>query len=229
MTGELGQLSLCFALALSLVMSVAGIAGVGEANATARRIAHGAAMGFTVFILLAFGVLTCAFLGSDFSVSTVAQYSTTLQPLVYKVSAVWSNHEGSMLLWMLILNVWTVAVAAFSRRLPDDFIARVIAVLGFIAFGFLLFTALTSNPFERALPMPFDGNDLNPVLQDPGLIVHPPMLYTGYVGFSVAFAFALAALIGGELDVRWVRWAPSGPPVLLAIGRSVPAAEVVMP
>jgi cytochrome c-type biogenesis protein CcmF len=160
-----------------------------------------------VFVALAFAILTYAFVTQDFSVKYVALNSNSVLPWYYRFSAVWGAHEGSLLLWVLILNVWTVAVAAFSHRLPDDFVARVIAVLGFVAFGFLLFAVLTSNPFDRALPVPFDGNDLNPVLQDPGLIMHPPMLYMGFVGFSVAFAFAIAALIGGELDVRWVRWA----------------------
>jgi cytochrome c-type biogenesis protein CcmF len=204
---ELGQLALILALLLAAAQCILPLIGAQTGNraliATSRPIVAGQA----VFVALAFAILTYAFLTQDFSVKYVALNSNLRLPWYYRFSAVWGAHEGSLLLWVLILNVWTVAVAAFSKRLPDDFIARVISVLGFIAFGFLLFTALTSNPFERALPMPFDGNDLNPVLQDPGLIVHPPMLYTGYVGFSVAFAFALAALIGGELDVRWVRWA----------------------
>ncbi len=207
MIPELGQLALILALLLAAAQCILPLIGAQTGNraliATSRPIVAGQA----VFVALAFAILTYAFLTQDFSVKYVALNSNLRLPWYYRFSAVWGAHEGSLLLWVLILNVWTVAVAAFSRRLPDDFIARVISVLGFIAFGFLLFTALTSNPFERALPMPFDGNDLNPVLQDPGLIVHPPMLYTGYVGFSVAFAFALAALIGGELDVRWVRWA----------------------
>jgi cytochrome c-type biogenesis protein CcmF len=204
---ELGQLALILALLLAAAQCLLPLIGAQTGNraliATARPIVAGQA----VFVALAFAILTYAFLTQDFSVKYVALNSNLRLPWYYRFSAVWGAHEGSLLLWVLILNVWTVAVAAFSQRLPDDFIARVLSVLGFIAFGFLLFTALTSNPFERALPMPFDGNDLNPVLQDPGLIMHPPMLYTGFVGFSVAFAFALAALIGGELDVRWVRWA----------------------
>ncbi len=207
MIPELGQLALILALLLAAAQCILPLLGAQTGNraliATARPIVAGQA----VFVVLAFAILTYAFLTQDFSVKYVALNSNLRLPWYYRFSAVWGAHEGSLLLWALILNVWTVAVAAFSQRLPDDFIARVISVLGFIAFGFLLFTVLTSNPFERALPVPFDGNDLNPVLQDPGLIMHPPMLYTGYVGFSVAFAFALAALIGGELDVRWVRWA----------------------
>jgi cytochrome c-type biogenesis protein CcmF len=170
--------------------------------ATARP----AVAGQAVFVALAFGLLTYAFVNQDFSVVYVAQNSNSLLPWYYRFSAVWGAHEGSLLLWMLILNVWTVAVAIFSRRLPDAFMARVIGVLGFVSFGFLLFTVLTSNPFLRHLPALAEGNDLNPVLQDFGLIVHPPMLYMGFVGFSVAFAFAMAALLGGEVDQRWVRW-----------------------
>ncbi|HSS06999.1 MAG TPA: heme lyase CcmF/NrfE family subunit, partial [Rhodanobacteraceae bacterium] len=207
MIPELGQLALILALLLAAAQCILPLIGAQTGSraliATSRPIVAGQA----VFVALAFAILTYAFLTQDFSVKYVALNSNLRLPWYYRFSAVWGAHEGSLLLWVLILNVWTVAVAAFSRRLPDDFIARVLGVLGFISFGFLLFTVLTSNPFERALPMPFDGNDLNPVLQDPGLIIHPPMLYTGYVGFSVAFSFALAALIGGELDVRWVRWA----------------------
>jgi cytochrome c-type biogenesis protein CcmF len=207
MLPELGQLALILALLLAAAQCILPLVGAQTGNraliATARPIVAGQA----VFVVVAFAILTYSFLTQDFSVKYVAVNSNLALPWYYRFSAVWGAHEGSLLLWVLILNVWSVAVAAFSMRLPDDFIARVISVLGFIAFGFLLFTVLTSNPFDRALPMPLDGNDLNPVLQDPGLIMHPPMLYTGYVGFSVAFAFALAALIGGELDVRWVRWA----------------------
>jgi cytochrome c-type biogenesis protein CcmF len=204
---ELGQLALILALLLAAAQCVLPMIGAQTGNRALIAVARPVVAGQAVFVALAFAILTYAFVTQDFSVKYVALNSNRLLPWYYRFSAVWGAHEGSLLLWVLILNVWTVAVAAFSRRLPDDFIARVLGVLGFISFGFLLFTALTSNPFERALPMPFDGNDLNPVLQDPGLIIHPPMLYMGYVGFSVAFSFALAALIGGELDVRWVRWA----------------------
>ena len=207
MIPELGQLALILALLLAAAQCILPLIGAQKGHRALIAVARPAVAGQAVFVALAFAILTYAFLTQDFSVKYVAMNSNRLLPWYYRFSAVWGAHEGSLLLWVLILNVWTVAVAAFSRRLPDDFIARVLGVLGFISFGFLLFTVLTSNPFERALPMPFDGNDLNPVLQDPGLIIHPPMLYTGYVGFSVAFSFALAALIGGELDVRWVRWA----------------------
>ncbi len=207
MLPELGQFALILALLLSVVQCVLPILGAQTGNRALMAVARPVVAGQAVFVALAFALLTYAFVVQDFSVAYVATNSNSLLPWYYRFSAVWGAHEGSLLLWVLILNLWMVAVAAFSRRLPDDFMARVLGVLGFISFGFLLFTVLTSNPFSRELPVPGDGMDLNPLLQDFGLIVHPPMLYTGYVGFSVAFAFALAALIGGELDVRWVRWA----------------------
>ena len=207
MIPELGQFALILALVLAALQCALPIVGAQRGNAALIAVARPAVAGQAVFVVLAFAILTYAFVTQDFSVSYVEHNSNSLLPWYYRFSAVWGAHEGSLLLWVLILNIWTVAVAAFSRKLPDVFIARVLGVLGFISFGFLLFTVLTSNPFLRTLPIPVDGNDLNPVLQDPGLIMHPPMLYTGYVGFSVAFAFAIAALLGGELDVRWVRWA----------------------
>ena len=207
MLPELGQFALILALLLAFVQCVLPLCGAWRGNSALIACARPIAAGQCVFVVLAFGILTYAFLTQDFSVAYVAQNSNSALPWYYRFPAVWGAHEGSLLLWILILNVWTVAVAAFSRRLPDEFMARVIGVLGFVAFGFLLFTILTSNPFARHLPALADGNDLNPILQDPGLIMHPPMLYTGYVGFSVAFAFAIAALLGGELDVASVRWA----------------------
>ena len=207
MLPELGQFALILALLLACVQCALPIYGAWRGNATLISLARPAVAGQAVFVVLAFGILTQAFLTQDFSVAYVAQNSNLALPWYYRFSAVWGAHEGSLLLWVLILNIWTVAVAAFSRRLPDALMARVLGVLGFISFGFLLFTILTSNPFLRHVPALADGNDLNPILQDPGLIMHPPMLYTGYVGFSVAFAFAIAALLGGELDVTWVRWA----------------------
>ncbi|MEO8460864.1 MAG: heme lyase CcmF/NrfE family subunit [Dokdonella sp.] len=206
MLPELGQFALILALLLSVVQCVLPMIGAHTGNRTLIAVARPAVAGQFVFVALAFALLTYAFLVQDFSVSYVAQNSNLRLPWYYRFSAVWGAHEGSLLLWILILNIWTVAVAAFSRKLPDDFMARVIGVLGFVSFGFLLFTVLTSNPFARELPALLDGNDLNPILQDPGLIIHPPMLYTGYVGFSVAFAFAIAALLGGKLDQQWVRW-----------------------
>ncbi|HZP65413.1 MAG TPA: heme lyase CcmF/NrfE family subunit [Rudaea sp.] len=203
MLPELGQFALILALLLAFVQCALPIYGAWRGNETLIAIARPAVAGQAVFVVLAFGVLTHAFLVQDFSVAYVAQNSNLALPWYYRFSAVWGAHEGSLLLWILILNVWSVAVAALSRRLPEALMARVLGVLGFISFGFLLFTILTSNPFLRHLPALADGNDLNPILQDPGLIMHPPMLYTGYVGFSVAFAFAIAALLGGELDVAW--------------------------
>ena len=207
MLPELGQFALILALILAALQCALPIIGAQRGNAALIAVARPAAAGQAVFVVLAFGILTYAFMRGDFSVAYVAQNSNSLLPWFYRFSAVWGAHEGSLMLWILILNLWTIAVAALSRRLPDVFMARVLGVLGFISLGFLLFTLLTSNPFLRMLPAPLDGNDLNPVLQDPGLVMHPPMLYMGYVGFSVAFAFAIAALLGGELDVRWVRWA----------------------
>ncbi len=207
MSPELGQFALILALLLAAVQFTLPIYGAWRGNAALIGLARPVVAGQAVFVVLAFVLLTYAFVTQDFSVAYVAQNSNLSLPWYYRFPAVWGAHEGSLLLWILILNIWTVAVATFSRRLPDALMARVLGVLGFISFGFLLFTILTSNPFLRHLPALADGNDLNPILQDPGLIMHPPMLYTGYVGFSVAFAFAIAALLGGELDIAWVRWA----------------------
>ncbi|MBL0164066.1 MAG: heme lyase CcmF/NrfE family subunit [Xanthomonadales bacterium] len=206
MLPELGQFALILALMLSAVQFVLPIIGAHTGNRALMAVARPAAAGQFVFVVFAFGVLTWAFMSQDFSVAYVAQNSNLLLPWYYRFSAVWGAHEGSLLLWILILNIWTFAVAILSRKLPEDFMARVLGVLGFVSLGFLLFTILTSNPFARHLPALADGNDLNPVLQDIGLIMHPPMLYMGYVGFSVAFAFAIAALLGGKLDQQWVRW-----------------------
>ena len=165
-----------------------------------------AAAGQFVFVAVAFACLTWAFLNDDFSVLYVANHSQLALPTLYKVSAVWGAHEGSLLLWILILAAWTLAVARFSSGLPEAFAARVIGVLGLLSIGFLLFALLTSNPFDRLVPAAADGGDLNPLLQDPGLAIHPPLLYIGYVGFSVAFAFAIAAMISGDLDRTWAKW-----------------------
>jgi cytochrome c-type biogenesis protein CcmF len=169
-------------------------------------VARPAANGQFVFVAIAFGCLAWSFVQSDFSVLYVANHSQLALPTVYKISAVWGAHEGSLLLWVLLLAGWTVLVGRYSSELPEAFSARVVAVLGLLSCGFLLFTLLTSNPFERLIPAPVDGADLNPLLQDPGLAIHPPLLYVGYVGFSVAFAFAIAAMISGNLDQKWARW-----------------------
>jgi cytochrome c-type biogenesis protein CcmF len=206
MIPELGQFALVLALLIALVQSTVPLVGSFTGRARLMAVARPAAAGQFVFIALAFGCLTYAFVAQDFSVAYVAQNSNSKLPVAYRYSAVWGAHEGSLLLWVFVLSVWTVAVAALSKKLPDAFMARVLAVLGVVSVGFLAFTLFTSNPFLRHVPALPDGNDLNPLLQDPGLIIHPPMLYTGYVGFAVAFAFAVAALIEGRVDTRWVRW-----------------------
>ncbi len=210
MSGELGQLVLILATLLAIIQTIFPVVGAWRGNTAYMQIGNSAAYGQFVFVAIAFGILTWAFISQDFSIAYVAHNSNLELPMLYRFSAVWGSHEGSLLLWVLILNIWTVIVAAISGRsnsvLPKEFSARVIAVLGFISLGFLLFVIFTSNPFVRFLPTPFDGADLNPLLQDPGLIIHPPMLYMGYVGFAVAFAFAIAALMGGRMDRDWVRW-----------------------
>jgi cytochrome c-type biogenesis protein CcmF len=207
MIPELGQLALILALLLALAQGVLPLIGAWRGNHALMAVARPAAAGQAVFVATAFGILVWAFLHFDFSVKYVAENSNLALPWYYRIAAVWGAHEGSLLLWILILNVWTVALTAFSTKLPEVFAARVIAVMGLIAVGFLAFSVFTSDPFIRLLPMPGDGADLNPVLQDPGMTFHPPVLYTGYVGFSVAFAFSIAGLLGGEMEQAWVRWA----------------------
>ena len=206
MIPEIGHFALILALALSLIQGVLPIVGAQRADAGLMGLARPTAVAQLVFVAVSFGCLATSFLQSDFSVAYVANHSQLALPNIYKFSAVWGAHEGSLVLWILLMAVWTVAVAYFSRQLPQAFAARVIGVLGLLSFGFLLFTLLTSNPFLRLVPAPADGADLNPLLQDPGLAIHPPILYTGYVGFSVAFAFAIAAMLSGNLDQQWARW-----------------------
>ncbi|MEH6389844.1 heme lyase CcmF/NrfE family subunit [Pseudomonas profundi] len=207
MIPELGQIALIIALFLSLLQATVPLYGAWRGDSLAMSFAQPAAMAQGLFVLFAFLCLVQSFLANDFSVSYVALNSNSALPWYYQVSAVWGGHEGSLLLWALILSGWTFAVAIFSRDLPEEMLSRVLAVMGMISVGFMLFMLMTSNPFDRQLPFhPADGNDLNPLLQDFGLIVHPPMLYMGYVGFSVAFAFAIAALLGGRLDAAWARW-----------------------
>lgn len=204
---ELGQLALILSLCLSLLLGTLPLIGSYSHQQGWQALARPLAAGQFVFMLLAFLILVNAFITDDFSVAYVANNSNTQLPIIYKITAVWGGHEGSMLLWTLTLSGWTVAVAAFSKALPRLVVARVLAVMGLIGIGFLLFTLLTSNPFARLLPYtPSNGADLNPLLQDFGMIVHPPMLYMGYVGFSVVFAFAIAALLEGRLDAAWARW-----------------------
>lgn len=207
MIPELGHFTLILALGLSVIMASVPLVGSFTGQQVLMRSARSLATGQFVFVTLAFACLTTAFLQDDFSVAYVANNSNSLLPIYYKACAVWGGHEGSLLLWIWMLSAWTFAISLFSRNLPLEMLARVLAVMGMIAIGFLLFTLLTSNPFDRLLPnQPMEGSDLNPLLQDPGFIIHPPMLYMGYVGFSVAFAFAIAALIGGRLDSAWARW-----------------------
>jgi len=203
---ELGHLALVLALALSIIQAIFPLAGSFTRRRSWMAMARPLTWGQLTFLSLAFACLLWAFLSDDFSVTYVARNSNTLMPTVYKVSALWGAHEGSLLLWALLLGGWGAAVAASGRNLPREVAARVISVLGLIGTGFLLFMLLTSNPFERLFPAPSEGRDLNPLLQDPGLAIHPPMLYMGYVGFSVAFAFAIAALLGGKPDAAWARW-----------------------
>ncbi len=206
MIPEIGQFALILALSLALCQGVLPLIGAHQGNAAMMAVARSAATGQFVFIAISFACLIWAFVSDDFSVLYVANHSQLALPTGYKISAVWSAHEGSLLMWLLILGAWTVAVARYSSELPQEFAARVIAVLGLLSVGFLLFALLTSNPFERLVPAAIDGADLNPLLQDPGLAIHPPILYIGYVGFSVAFAFAIAAMISGDLDQKWARW-----------------------
>ena len=207
MIPEYGHFALVIPLSLALLLSVVPLWGAIRSNYYLMALSRSLALGQFVFTALAFAVLCYVFLQDDFSVVIVASHSNSQLPWIYKLSAVWGNHEGSLLMWVLIHSIWTLAVAIFSRQLPLDMLARVLSVMGMISVGFLLFTLLTSNPFDRHLPnFPLDGRDLNPLLQDPGLIIHPPMLYFGYVGFSVAFAFAIAALSTGRLDAAWAKW-----------------------
>ncbi len=206
MLPEVGQFALILALSLAICQSVLPLVGAHRGDAAMMRVGRTAATGQFVFLAVAFACLVWAFLSDDFSVLYVANHSQLSLPTMYKVSAVWGAHEGSLLLWILILAAWTVAVARFSGDLPEAFSARVIGVLGFLSVGFLLFAILTSNPFDRLVPAAADGGDLNPLLQDPGLAIHPPLLYIGYVGFSVAFAFAIAAMLSGDLDRTWAKW-----------------------
>ena len=206
MIPEIGQLALALALCLALAQSSLGLAGAARGDSVWMSATRPAARGQFAFVAIAFGCLTYAFVANDFTVAYVASNSNSALPLAYRVSGVWGGHEGSMLLWILMLGVWTVGVTLFSHHLPEEMVARVLGVMGLVSTGFLLFILFTSNPFLRVFPGPADGRDLNPLLQDPGMVLHPPMLYMGYVGFSIAFSFAVAALISGRLDAAWARW-----------------------
>jgi cytochrome c-type biogenesis protein CcmF len=206
MVAELGQILLLGALLIALLQGILPLIGAGSGNPQLMKVGGTAAVAQFMVVLGAFALLTWAFIVQDFSVEYVARNSNSLLPMQYRFSAVWGAHEGSLLLWQLILCLWTFAVALFSGQLPDAFRARVLGVLGLVSAGFLMFVIFTSNPFGRLIPAAAEGMDLNPLLQDPGLIIHPPMLYMGYVGFAVAFAFAVAALLGRQVDREWVRW-----------------------
>src|SRR5690606_15699127 len=213
MLPELGQVALVLALLVATLQALLPLLGAQRGLPALMATARPAAYLQLLLGGLAFAILSHAFVVQDFSLRYVASNSNSLLPVVYRYTAVWGAHEGSLLLWALVLALWTAAVARFSHRLPLPVVARVLGVMGVVAIGFLAFLILTSNPFARLLPGAPDGNDLNPLLQDPGLIVHPPMLYAGYVGFAVPFAFAIAALLeprgqaGGGRDWRqWLRW-----------------------
>jgi cytochrome c-type biogenesis protein CcmF len=206
MAPELGVFALILAFCLSLSQAFFALVGAWRGRPAWMSVARPAVTGQFVFVAVAFACLVYCFINYDFSVLYVARNSNSHLPLFYRVAAVWGAHEGSLLLWILILSIWSVAVAAFSRQLPMSFSSRVLGVMGLISSGFLLFTLWTSNPFERLIPAAQDGADLNSVLQDFALAIHPPMLYTGYVGFSVAFAFACAAMLEGRLDQAWAKW-----------------------
>ena len=206
MIPEIGHFALILALLLATVQGTLPIVGAARGVPEWMALARPAAQGQFMFVAIAFACLATSFVTNDFSVVNVATNSNSQLPLHYRFAATWGSHEGSLLLWVLMLTVWTLAVTLASRHLPMEMVARVLGVMGLVSVGFLLFMLLTSNPFLRMFPPAADGRDLNPLLQDPGMVIHPPMLYMGYVGFSVAFAFAIAALLGGRLDATWARW-----------------------
>src|SRR5882724_6846139 len=206
MIPEIGQFALILALLLALTQATLPLLGAARGNRNWIAVAAPAGQAQFIFVAIAFCCLGYSFITNDFSVLNVATNSNSQLPLHYRLAATWGSHEGSLLLWTFMLGLWTVAVSLFSRHLPEEMVARVLGVMGVISVGFLLFMLLTSNPFIRLDPAAADGRDLNPLLQDPAMVAHPPMLYMGYVGFSVAFAFAISALISGRLDATWARW-----------------------
>ena len=206
MIAELGHIALIMAFMMALLQAVFPLMGAQQGVPVWMAVARPAGRAQFLFLLAAFVCLAISFVNNDFSLTYVARNSNSSLPTYYRISAVWGAHEGSMLLWALILGLWTLAVTFFSRSLSDEMLARVLGIMGLISIGIELFILTTSNPFERIVPAPADGNDLNPLLQDFGMTIHPPMLYMGYVGLSVAFSFALAALLGGALDSAWARW-----------------------
>ena len=206
MIPELGHFALIVAAGLAIAQAVLALTGAATGRASLMATARPVAAGLFVFVVGAFAALAYAFVTNDFSVANVAAHSNSKLPIHYRFAATWGSHEGSILLWVVMLSTWSFAVSVLSRHLPERFVARVLGVMGLIAVGFLFFILLTSNPFERLIPGAEEGQDLNPLLQDPGMVVHPPLLYMGYVGFSIAFAFAIAALLEGRLDAAWARW-----------------------
>jgi len=206
MIPELGHYALVLALGLGLIQAIVPVIGTVTRDAALMRLANSTALTQFLFVVLSFAALTTCYVTSDFSVLNVFENSHSAMPLIYKMSSVWGNHEGSMLLWVLILALFGALVAAFGSNLPASLKALVLAMQSWIAVAFYLFILLTSNPFARQAQAPFEGRDLNPILQDPGLAIHPPLLYIGYVGFSIAFSFAIAALIEGRIDAAWARW-----------------------
>ena len=207
MIPELGHFALIMALCLAVVQACLPLFGLYRHDRVLMSVARPAALGQCFFVTFAFAALAYCFYVNDFSVVYVADHSNTALPVFYRLAAVWGGHSGSLLLWAFILAVWTAAVSAFSRRLPVEVRSSVLAVMGVISMTFLSFMLFTSDPFMRQFPVPMQGRDLSPILQDPGLASHPPMLYMGYVGFSVAFAFAISALLNGRVDAAWARWA----------------------
>src|ERR1039458_7536884 len=206
MIPELGHYALVLALALGLIQSVVPIIGAATRDSALMRLATSTALMQFALVAFSFGALTACYVLSDFSVVSVFENTHSMMPLIYKFTSVWGNHEGSMLLWVLILSLFGALVAAFGANLPATLKAHVLAVQSWVATAFYLFILLTSNPFLRLPQAPLEGRDLNPILQDLGLAIHPPLLYLGYVGFSISFSFAIAALIEGRIDAAWARW-----------------------
>src|SRR5213075_2422354 len=206
MIAELGHYALVLALALALIQSWSPVLGARKGDVALMKLADSTALAQFAFVVLAFGALTFCYVMSDFSVTNVYENSHSQMPLIYKFTSVWGNHEGSMLLWVFILALFGALVALFGANLPASLKANVLAVQAWIACAFYLFILVTSNPFARVAHAPAEGRDLNPILQDIGLAVHPPLLYLGYVGFSISFSFAIAALIDGKIDAAWARW-----------------------
>ncbi len=206
MLAEIGQFTLAFGMMVALLLAALPLYGYFTKNDNLMHTARPLAYLQFIFLLVSFLILVTLFITQDFSVAYVWRNSNLALPLRYRISATWGAHEGSMLLWLMIQTVWTAAVAFYSKSLSRSQVARVLAILGIISLGFTAFVFFTSNPFLRSIPAPFDGNDLNPLLQDVGLIIHPPILYMGYVGMSVPFAISIAALLGGKIDETWIRW-----------------------